>query len=101
MHSDGIRSHLAIVVEVGPTFTKALFFTSNPNWGSGARRAKLEELAHAQYVQTRKTYLSAVVRYTYEFEPAEGRVPEDAVARYLREFDFSAQEAAHRGLAFG
>jgi hypothetical protein len=92
VHDDGVKSHIAIIVEVGEEYTKALFFTSNPSWGKAqARRARTEELAYTGFVSTRKTYLMGVVRPTSEFSPMDAVVPD--VSKYVKDFDFAERRA--------
>ena len=88
IHNDGYRKHLAIVLQAHPQTLTVLFFTSNPFWSSYCRKARSEELALANFVSTKKTYLTLVERFMYEFEPKTGPVfDSDYVSRLVNEFD--------------
>ena len=89
VHDDGMREHVAVVLDVGRDEATALFLTSMPEWSNGfrGRRATREELAMVAYKQTKAaTYLVRVVRDLIDFRSLRLDVPEHWVSGWLKEF---------------
>lgn len=85
-HSDGGGAHRCIIIGMDEHNCEALFFTSKPNWSIKSRRASKEELAMANFVFSRTTYLAYVIRPKWDFEPSGLTFPLDWVQSLRREF---------------
>lgn len=85
LHNDGDR-HWAVVLDVQGDECEALFFTSNPDWGTYTRRATKDEMALAGFINSRPTYLAYVVRSCWDFSPRGIRFSEDRIEALKQEF---------------
>ena len=64
----------------------ALFFTSKASWAKKTRRATNDEMAAANFISSRRTYVSLVLRPLDGFIPSFRMVPELLLSELKREF---------------
>lgn len=87
MHVDGNVSHMVIVLRVRSNGDAAcLMFSSNPEFGKVARRAKKEELALSGFICTKTTYLASCVRHKSDLFPNGLVFSQDRTDALYREF---------------
>jgi hypothetical protein len=85
LHEDGER-HWAVILDIQGDQCEALFFTSNPDWAEKSRRATQNEMAMANFVSSRPTYLAYVVRSCWDFSPMGLKYPEHWIESLRQEF---------------
>lgn len=79
--------HQAIILTIMGKNALALFFTSKANWAKKTRRATNDEMAAANFISSRRTYVSLVLRPLDGFIPTFRMVPELLLSELKKEFD--------------
>jgi hypothetical protein len=79
-------NHQAIIITIMGTNALALFFTSKASWAKKTRRATNDEMAAANFISSRRTYVSLVLRPLDGFIPSFRMVPELLLSELKREF---------------
>jgi hypothetical protein len=79
--------HQAIILTIIGKNALALFFTSKANWAKKTRRASNDEMAAANFISSRRTYVSLVLRPLDGFIPTFRMVPELLLSELKEEFN--------------
>lgn len=85
-YCDEGREHQAIIITVIGDNALALFFTSKASWAKKTRRASNDEMAAANFISSRRTYVSLVLRPLDGFIPTFRMVPELLLSELKKEF---------------
>jgi len=94
-HSDNIRIHRSIILDIRDQLVLALFISSNPIWNSYSRMASDDELSIIGYHAKQTSYLVPVVRSIKDFSPSDLSFPDYRLEDLKREFPWSAADEIH------
>lgn len=94
-HSDNIRIHRSIILDIRDQLVLALFISSNPRWNSHSRLASSDELSIIGYHAKQISYLIPVVRSIEDFSTSDLTIPDYRLEELRKEFPWSVADGDH------
>lgn len=94
-HSDNIRIHRSIILDIHDQSVLALFVSSNPHWNSYSRLASSDELSIIGYHAKQISYLIPVVRSIEDFSTSDLTIPDYRLEELRKEFPWSVADGDH------